>query len=187
MCAQSTCSSTGGCVATQSDADPHSVHLQHTATHCNTLQRTAVWCWSTFRSSSPLSSPTIPLLSVSLRLFGHSSFVAGFFWRESRSPNVGGGQSQLKRETSTGNMGNTCSPLCSRKMFPEHVPGTLWVSPRLICAESLVRIRTWETRVWKSSRVRGSPWGGLGLWPRRSSRSGFVSKFLDFFIRGIGP
>ena len=124
MCAQSTCSSTGGCVATQSDADPHSVHLQHTATHCNTLQRTAVWCWSTFRSSSPLSSPTIPLLSVSLRLFGHSSFVAGFFWRESRSPNVGGGQSQLKRETSTGNMEIRVPPCvpgkCFRNMFLEH-------------------------------------------------------------------
>ena len=23
-------------------------------------------------------------------------------------------------------------------VFPEHVPGTLWVSPRLICAENLV-------------------------------------------------
>jgi len=68
----------------------------------------SVWCWSTFRSSSLLSSPTIPLLSVPLRLFEHFFFLAGNIFLAGvtlpKYNNVGGGtilKGQWKRDRTT--------------------------------------------------------------------------------------
>jgi len=94
MCAQSTCPSTGGCVAPHPDADPHPGHYL-----LPSLFFLCLW-----ESSK------------------HFSFLAGFFLRESLSTHMmyWGGQSWGNRGKGKGTCRNMCSPLCSQNMFPEH-------------------------------------------------------------------